>query len=103
MTTGKRLVKYVDKGITVGYIESMKTAISLPDDLFKRVNAFAKQHHFSRSEVFVKATEELLERKASRDIIEALNKVYSEPETQEDIEARKFITRLSLRTLRQKD
>ena len=74
----------------------MKTAISLPDNLFKRVNAFAKQHHYSRSEVFVKATEELLERKATLEMFNTLNRVHSKPEAPEDVEFRKRLLKHSV-------
>ena len=74
----------------------MRTAISLPDNLFKRVNAFAKQHHYSRSEVFVKAAEELLEKKAALDMFNTLNKVHSKPETPEDVEFRKRLLKYSV-------
>ena len=74
----------------------MKTAISLQDDLFKRVNAFAKKYHLSRSEVFVKAAEDLLEKKAALDMFNTLNEVHSKPETPEDVEFRKRLLKYSV-------
>ncbi len=59
----------------------MKTAISVPDNIFKEVDIFAKKHHCSRSEVFVTAVKELLEKKASRELLDAINKAYADTET----------------------
>ncbi len=67
----------------------MKTAISVPESIFKEVNAFAKQHHYSRSEVFVRAVKELLEKKASGELLDALNKAYADTETKQDTATRR--------------
>ena len=67
----------------------MKTAISVPDEIFKEVEEFAKKHHYSRSEVFVIAVKELLERLKSRQLLDTLNELYSEIETSEDTKVRK--------------
>jgi metal-responsive CopG/Arc/MetJ family transcriptional regulator len=39
----------------------MKTAISLPDNLFRKADQYAKSHGCSRSELFAKAVEQYLE------------------------------------------
>ena len=62
----------------------MKTAISIPDQLFEAVEDFSKKHRRSRSEVFVKAVRELLEKERSRELLETLDKVYSEEESVEE-------------------
>jgi metal-responsive CopG/Arc/MetJ family transcriptional regulator len=62
----------------------MKTAISIPDQLFEEVEGFSKKHRHSRSEVFVKAVRELLEKEKSRELLEALNEAYSENELAEE-------------------
>lgn len=67
----------------------MKTAISIPDDVFIEVEKFAREHDLSRSEVFAEAAREYLERLKSRLMLDALNEVYSEPESREDASARK--------------
>lgn len=43
----------------------MKTAVSLPDDLFKAVDAYAKRHRMSRSGVLATAARRLLAHDAS--------------------------------------
>ena len=62
----------------------MKTAISIPDQLFQEVESLSRKQRRSRSEVFVKAVRELLEKEKSRELLEALDKVYSEEESVEE-------------------
>jgi metal-responsive CopG/Arc/MetJ family transcriptional regulator len=62
----------------------MKTAISLPDDLYARVEAFARQRGLSRSEFFQKAAELLLEADNARFVREALDRVYGSEESRID-------------------
>ena len=69
----------------------MKTAISVPDDIFREVDEFAKKQSCSRSEVFTLAVKEFLEKSKSRQLLNTLNEVYSEPEieTAEDRKRRR--------------
>ncbi len=66
----------------------MKTAISLPNDLFKEVEEFSKEHDCSRSEVFAMAVKEFLEKRKSKELLDALNEAYSEPEPPEEVTVR---------------
>jgi len=67
----------------------MKTAISVPDDLFRQVDKFAEEHHYSRSEVFVTAVKEFMERLKSQQLLQDLNAAHIDLETAEDKELRK--------------
>lgn len=67
----------------------MKTAISIPDEIFKEIEKFAKEHNYSRSEVFAVAAREFIEKLKSRQLLELLNKVYEDIETPEDTALRK--------------
>jgi len=68
----------------------MKTAISVPDDIFKKVEMLAKESGRSRSEVFVEAVKEYIHRAESKRMVEAINKVCDEvEESPEDILWRK--------------
>ena len=49
--------------IWASYTDGMKTAISIPDDLFHRADAFAAQHCKSRSQVYREALSEYLARR----------------------------------------
>ena len=55
----------------------MKTAISIPDNLFKAADQYAKSHGFSRSQLFAKAVAQFLEQHPSDHITKQLNAVYS--------------------------
>lgn len=59
----------------VGYTFSMKTAISIPDEVFDSAERFAKQARRSRSEVYSAAVREYIARHGSEDITEAMNRV----------------------------
>jgi metal-responsive CopG/Arc/MetJ family transcriptional regulator len=59
----------------------MKTAISLPDEIFNEVENFAKEHNYSRSEVFVIAIRRFLEQCKSAQMLKALDDVYVENES----------------------
>jgi predicted transcriptional regulator len=55
----------------------MKTAVSLPDDLFRRAESTARHLRISRSGLYAKAIAEFLERQHANAITERLNEVYS--------------------------
>jgi metal-responsive CopG/Arc/MetJ family transcriptional regulator len=62
----------------------MKTAISIPDDIFREIEKFAEEHKCSRSEVFVIAIKEFLTKLESRKLLNALNEAYSIAESKEE-------------------
>jgi len=62
----------------------MKTAISVPDDIFEEVDRLAKDHNWSRSEVFVIAVKHYLDNLKSHKLLAALNTAYSEQESSEE-------------------
>jgi metal-responsive CopG/Arc/MetJ family transcriptional regulator len=55
----------------------MKTAVSVPDELFRQGEAAAKKLRISRSKLYATALAEYLGRKRSKSITERLNEVYS--------------------------
>jgi metal-responsive CopG/Arc/MetJ family transcriptional regulator len=54
----------------------MKTAISVPDDVFARVDRFARRNKLSRSAVFVAAAEEYVQHHQREGVTDRLNAVY---------------------------
>jgi metal-responsive CopG/Arc/MetJ family transcriptional regulator len=58
-----------------GYTNGMKTAISIPDNVFKEVEKFARKAKKSRSQLYVEAITEYMERHASDAITDAMNNV----------------------------
>ena len=62
----------------------MKTAISLDDKLLEEADETAKQIGVSRSRLFSLAMEEYLRQHRNRQILESLNRVYTDgPDTAE--------------------
>jgi metal-responsive CopG/Arc/MetJ family transcriptional regulator len=55
----------------------MKTAVSVPDDLFRLAEATARRLRVSRSQLYAKAIAEFLKRQDGNAITERLNDVYS--------------------------
>ena len=56
----------------------MKTAISLPDDLFRRAETTAKKRRISRSALYAQAIADFLAHSDSESVTEQLNAVYSQ-------------------------
>jgi metal-responsive CopG/Arc/MetJ family transcriptional regulator len=54
----------------------MKTAISLPDDLFRSADALAERLGISRSKLFATAVAEFLAKHQTRKLTDRLNAVY---------------------------
>lgn len=55
----------------------MKTAISIPDDLFISAEKTAKKLGIPRSQLFAKALEEFIQNHSKEKITEKLNEVYA--------------------------
>jgi hypothetical protein len=55
----------------------MKTAVSVPDELFRRAEAAARRLRVSRSQLYARAIEEFLKAQQGNAITERLNEVYS--------------------------
>ncbi len=55
----------------------MKTAISLPDDLFESADALAEQLGLSRSELYATAVAEYLAKHRNEDVTAKLNEVFA--------------------------
>jgi len=54
----------------------MKTAVSLPDDLFGAADALARDLGMSRSALYAAAVSEYVAKHRSRDLVETLDRVY---------------------------
>ena len=53
----------------------MKTAVSIPDDVFEKVERLARRGKRSRSEVFSAALREYVARHSPEEVTEALNRM----------------------------
>ena len=59
----------------------MKTAISIPEEIFKEAERAAKKLGVSRSELYAKAVLDFVERYRRDNLTEKLNEVYSNNES----------------------
>lgn len=59
----------------MGYTPGMKTAVSLPDELFEQAERQARRTKKSRSQLFAEALAEYLARHAPDEVTEAMNDV----------------------------
>jgi len=82
--------------ICCGYAFGMKTAVSIPDDVFEKAERFAKRANRSRSEVFAAALREYVSRHSPDEITDAMNRVCSELGEQRDV----FVNAAGKRLLR---
>jgi len=55
----------------------MKTAVSVPDDLFRQAEVAARRLRVSRSRLYATAISEFLSRRQAGAVTERLNEVYS--------------------------
>ena len=55
----------------------MKTAVSLPDELFRQAEASARRLRVSRSQLYANAIADFLRRQDDSSITQRLNEVYS--------------------------
>lgn len=58
----------------------MKTAVSLPDDVFNQAEKLSKRKHLSRSQLYATAIRWYVQKESGLGITEQLNKVYSNSE-----------------------
>lgn len=72
----------------------MKTAISIPDPLFKRAERLAKKLGMSRSQLYSQAIAALVKSMSDEDVTAALNDVYSRQSSKPDpvLSAMQFAT-----------
>ena len=61
-----------------GYTKGMKTAVSIPDDLFEGAERLARRTKKSRSQLFSDAIKEYVARHAAEDVTDAMDRVCSE-------------------------
>jgi predicted transcriptional regulator len=61
-----------------GYTSGMKTAVSVPDDVFESAERLARRARRSRSEVYSAALREYVARHSPDEITDALNEVIEE-------------------------
>ena len=64
---------------------SVKTAISLQEELFKEVNKLASELHVSRSKLFVMAVQDFIKKKENQNLLSQINNAFSDQLDTEEI------------------
>ena len=75
-------LRMIDTGITLVILVVMKTAISIPDPVFKTAERLAKRLGLSRSELYVRAISIYVEKHKGQKVTELLNEIYEGMENQ---------------------
>lgn len=79
----------------LSYTIGMKTAVSIPDEIFARAEKLARRGGRSRSDVYSAALKEYVERHAPEEVTEAMNAACIAIEQERDA----FLTTASRRVL----
>jgi len=78
---------------------TVKTAISVPSDLFKQMDRLSRKLRIPRSRLFALAVREFIERRQAAEITQRLNQVYGQGESDEDVDFRHAANRALNRSL----
>ena len=79
---------------------SIKTAISIQQDLFTAINRFAEELHVSRSKLFVMAMEDFIEKNKNRQLLSQINAAFSaEPPDPEETQVQHLMRQKQARHL----
>lgn len=77
-TKNPRKLLIADRGFGCGYTFGMKTAVSIPDEVFAKAERLARRSKRSRSQLFSAALSEYVARHAPDEVTEAMNRVCAE-------------------------
>ena len=83
-------------GYNPSYTASMKTAISVPDDVFEQAERAAKRLGLSRSELFTRAVQAFLATRLEQNITSSYNAAFGEAEDSDIDGLRREATRRAL-------
>jgi len=76
-----RLTKILDSRYNRSYTDRMKTAISIPDKVFRSADSLAKRLGISRSELYATAITEFMSKHQGRHVTARLDAVYAEEDS----------------------
>ncbi len=77
----------------------MKTAISIPDEIFEAADRAARRLGISRSELYATAVHEFIEKNRAEGVTEKLDKVYASSTSELD----KNLQKMQAHTLKKED
>jgi len=93
----------IDKNMINSNTVGMKTAISIPDDLFREVDRLAEEKKTSRSQIICRAVTLYLDKIKSQRLLKELNSAYGPEETSEEKLIRKKGTEYYQREILKKE
>jgi hypothetical protein len=73
--------RWVDRRYEKVHTPSMKTAVSIPDKIFRSADSLAKRLGVSRSRLYATALADFLSRRQSQQVKERLDAIYGEEES----------------------
>jgi hypothetical protein len=76
--TPRNTIGNLAKAVILGYDAGMKTAISIPDDVFESADELAEEMGVTRSHLYATAVAEYVAKYRASDVTATLNEVYSE-------------------------
>ncbi len=79
---------------------SVKTAISLHEDLFKEVNMLASELQVSRSKLFVMAVQDFIKREESKKLLLQINNAFSDAPNKDEIKVQSSMRRKQAKNLK---
>ncbi len=82
-----------------GYASGMKTAVSIPDEIFLEADGLARRQNKSRSQLYSQAIREYLRRHSPDAVTESMNRVIDELGGDEDV----FVSEAAARILKRVD
>jgi metal-responsive CopG/Arc/MetJ family transcriptional regulator len=85
----------LDHGTFHGYTKGMKTAVSIPDEVFQDAERLARRTKKSRSQLFSDALSEYVARHAPEEVTEAMDRVVAAIGESSD----EFVSTAALRVL----
>jgi predicted DNA-binding protein len=77
--------EYVEIGYNAWYTWSMKTAVSLPNEVFEAAERLARERGLTRSALYTRALEVYLETNQIDPLTEAINRVADQVDTRLDL------------------
>jgi len=77
----KKVLVLFDIKLYQSYTYDMKTAISIPDEIYKDAENVANQLGLARSQLYTEAIKEFCTKHNRENIAEQLNKIYSSSDT----------------------
>jgi len=67
-----------------GYTKGMKTAVSIPDEIFQSAERLARRTRKSRSQLFSEAIREYVARHAAEEVTDSMNRVCDKVQNPKD-------------------